>query len=152
MWLFSNPPQSSTHAPQLTPPLHPSPSSIPTTPLHPILTHIHTQTFELLPRCAPALGLMGQFVVERKALMLRPFQQHVPLYDWGENWPAGFQEENVNHGLAGLMAPCLSLMLISINWAPPPSLPFSFFLCGGGVRGLSGGVWEDLRSCGLPLV
>lgn len=40
-----------------------------------------------------------------------------PFYDWGENWPAGFQEENVNHGLAGLMTPCLSLMLISVNWA-----------------------------------
>ncbi len=41
-----------------------------------------------------------------------------PFYDWGENWPAGFQEENVNHGLAGLMTPCLSLMLISVNWGP----------------------------------
>lgn len=39
-----------------------------------------------------------------------------PFCDWGENWPAWFQEESVNHGLAGLMASCLSLMLIGVNW------------------------------------
>lgn len=51
-----------------------------------------------------------------------------PFHDWGENWPAWFQEGSVNHGLAGLMASCLSLMLIGVNWGCQYTVFFSVWL------------------------